>query len=142
MIFHLIYVSSAPRPFAPAGLDDLLTQSRASNLAAGLTGMLIYGGGNFMQLLEGPRAAVDAAYARIARDRRHYDVTLLLQMETAERWCGTWAMAYAAKAGQKAGQKDIAGFVNLVENGGAVLTDLADDHLARRIMNRFIEGNA
>mgnify|MGYP002635243493 CR=1 FL=1 len=137
MIFHLIYVSSALRPFAPADLDDLLTQSRAANLAAGLTGMLIYGGGNFMQLLEGPRAAVDAAYARIARDRRHYDVTLLLQMETAERWCGTWAMAYAAKIGQK----DIAGFVNLVENGGAILTDLADDHLARRIMNRFIDGN-
>ncbi len=137
MIFHLIYVSSALRPFAPADLDDLLIQSRAANLSAGLTGMLIYGGGNFMQLLEGPRAAVDALYDRIARDRRHYDVTLLLQMETAERWCGTWAMAYAAKAGQK----DIAGFVNLVENGGAILTDLADDHLARRIMNRFIVGN-
>jgi hypothetical protein len=137
MTFHLIYVSTALRRFSPESLEELLAQSRAANRVAGISGLLVYGGGNFMQLLEGPRDAVETTYARILRDRRHVDMTLLFQTETPERWCGDWAMAYAANAGKK----DIAGFVNLIETGGQVLTDLADDHLARRIMNGFIDGN-
>ena len=50
--FHeIVYVSSATRPFQEAELQDLLLKARENNARLGVTGMLLYIGGNFMQLL-------------------------------------------------------------------------------------------
>ncbi len=57
-MFFLVYVSSAVRPFSRVDLDDLLATSRANNARVGITGMLLYKDGNFMQVLEGDEEAV------------------------------------------------------------------------------------
>ena len=93
MIF-LVYVSSAKRPFTRADLLALLAQSRARNAAAGLTGMLLYNGGNFMQVLEGPEEAVNALYAKIGRDPRHSGLMTLLRGPLAARQFADWSMAF------------------------------------------------
>ena len=64
-LISVVYVSSAIAPFTDAELVDLLTKSRAKNTLAGITGMLVYKGGNFMQLIEGEAAAIDALIVRI-----------------------------------------------------------------------------
>jgi hypothetical protein len=90
----LIHVSSATRALMTRdGLADLLRASRARNAAAGITGVLLYAGGNVMQALEGGRDAVEALYARIERDPRHLDPTRLLGLEVAERQFPGWSMA-------------------------------------------------
>ena len=70
---QLIYAS---RPF---GYDELmlagiLSSARRNNSRDGITGALICREDLFVQLLEGPRDVVTAAYARILQDDRHVDV--------------------------------------------------------------------
>lgn len=78
-LMQLIYVS---RPFGFDGgmLDDILLSARRHNAANGVTGALICRNDVFLQILEGPRARVTETFARILRDDRHIEVSLL--------WCG------------------------------------------------------
>jgi hypothetical protein len=135
-MFHLIYVSTASRPFDESDLAALLKSAREANADRGLSGLLVHGGGNFMQLLEGEQTAVEETYERIKRDARHYDVQSIFTVETEDRWCADWSMAYA----DKSGKKEIDGFVNSLKNE-RILSDLSDDHVAGRIMRGFIDGN-
>ena len=78
---QLLYVSRTPGELTPAALDDILTASRANNALLGITGLLLHIEGGFLQMLEGEERAVRELYARIAADRRHSDVRLLLDRE-------------------------------------------------------------
>jgi hypothetical protein len=73
-------------------LDDILTAARALNAQNGLTGALICRADMFMQMLEGPRAAVTETFGRIQADDRHVDVTLLYVGDTPERIFPDWSM--------------------------------------------------
>jgi hypothetical protein len=57
-----------------------------------VTGILVYGGGVFMQAIEGGRQAVSDLYGTISRDARHKDVVLLHYEEIVERRFGGWTM--------------------------------------------------
>lgn len=90
----LVYVSSARELFSDEDLKALLAQSRENNQRLGLTGMLLYKDGNFMQLLEGPEDTVMALYARIERDPRHRGVLIVLKREVEERAFPDWSMGF------------------------------------------------
>ena len=49
------------------------------NEPAGVYGVLLYRDGTFLQLLEGPRGAVEETFARIRTDPRHTDVRVLYE---------------------------------------------------------------
>jgi hypothetical protein len=93
-MFSLTYASSAIEPFTHEQLRTLLQVSRANNDKVGVTGMLLYKGGNFLQVLEGEREAVLAVKARIDRDARHRGILLLLTSEHSGREFGNWSMAF------------------------------------------------
>jgi hypothetical protein len=48
-------------------------------------GLLLYAGGYFCQVLEGPEDAVDTTFQRIAADPRHRDVKVLVREEVPRR---------------------------------------------------------
>ncbi len=77
MIRQLCYLSTASEMLDPLALAHLAESARRYNATMQLTGLLATGGGFFFQLLEGPRDNVCAAFGRICRDRRHYDIRLL-----------------------------------------------------------------
>ena len=91
-LVQLVYVSAAVRPFSPDELAAILRTSRANNRAVGVTGMLLYSGGNVMQALEGPADAVDDTFRRIQADPRHQTLSLLYRRATQERAFPEWAM--------------------------------------------------
>lgn len=93
-MYRLVYVSTAERLLSGAELLEILHKSRQNNAALGITGMLLYKGGNFMQLLEGDKARVLTLYETICRDRRHFDVTVMAQRETKTRLFPDWSMGY------------------------------------------------
>ena len=80
-MFFLVYVSMAQEKMSKEDLLDILAQSREANAKAGITGMLLYKDGNFMQALEGEETAVRALYARICRDPRHRGILTLVEGE-------------------------------------------------------------
>lgn len=90
----IVYASRATEPFDHDSLVDLLTESRANNSRDGITGMLVYRDLDFIQILEGPDAAVRALLERISRDPRHTDVRVLLEEQTTERKYAAWSMGY------------------------------------------------
>lgn len=91
MLVRLLYASRAVDP-NPEVIDVILGQSRQYNPATGITGILCYGGGIFLQALEGGRMAVSELYGHIQKDPRHKDVVLLHYEEITERRFGGWTM--------------------------------------------------
>jgi len=91
-MYHLIYVSSASKPFSQLELGDLLIKARQNNIRLGITGMLIYRDGNFIQLLEGEEDVVKKLYETIRNDTRLNASTVINEREVAERQFSDWTM--------------------------------------------------
>lgn len=90
----LVYVSAATRELSGQELRALLKAARAHNVGAGITGMLLYHRGGFMQALEGPQSRIDALYARIARDARHRNLIVVTRQPRARREFEAWSMGF------------------------------------------------
>jgi Sensors of blue-light using FAD len=95
-VLSMAYLSSASFPFSDGDLATLLMNSRANNGRAGVTGMLLYRDGQFLQVLEGAEQAVRERFARIEADPRHRDVHKLMEAAITERQFPTWNMGYRA----------------------------------------------
>jgi hypothetical protein len=93
-MYQIIYLSSASYLFSKTELQALLEQARVKNARLGITGLLLYREGNFMQLLEGESSVLENLYKTILRDTRHKGAIRLLDGEIAERSFPEWTMAY------------------------------------------------
>jgi hypothetical protein len=92
MLVRLLYVSRAAKAEDAQATQDILAQARSHNLSHGITGILCYGGGIFLQAIEGGRDAVSDLYNHITGDKRHKNVVLLHYEEITERRFGGWTM--------------------------------------------------
>lgn len=88
---QIIY-SSKPFGFDSSVLDDILTVSRFNNRRDDITGTLICRADMYLQLIEGPEAAIQETYKRITGDDRHLEVELLVSRPVADRMFPKWAM--------------------------------------------------
>ena len=91
---QIVYVSSAVRLMSRDELLALLEQSRAKNAHLGITGLLLYRDGNFMQAIEGPVEAVNALHTTISGDPRHHGIITLLNTPVTERDFPDWSMGF------------------------------------------------
>jgi hypothetical protein len=87
-----MYASRAANSVDQDSLLAILKKSKVNNAAAGITGVLCFSGGIFLQVLEGGRLPVSMLYSRIASDPRHSDVMLLCYDEIGERRFAGWSM--------------------------------------------------
>ncbi len=94
VLTSLVYVSSAVELFSHAELRALLDTSRRNNTRSGITGMLLYKDGNFMQVLEGPATCVRDVHERIGRDPRHTGLITLMNRPIAQRQFVDWSMGF------------------------------------------------
>jgi hypothetical protein len=94
MLFSLIYVSSAEKEMNTEELLGILRASHNNNTPRTITGMLLYKGGNFMQVLEGPEENVREIFAKIEKDPRHHSIIVLSEEYIEERQFSAWEMAF------------------------------------------------
>lgn len=93
MLFTLTYVSFETRPFSSGALGVLIRQAARDNARDGITGVLLYADGYFVQRLEGPRDAVMDLFGRIRQDDRH-EVLMLTDVKAIDaRTFDGWGMA-------------------------------------------------
>jgi hypothetical protein len=92
-LVQLIYLSDLVDK-NEAHIAPILQSAVKHNSKNGITGMLLYSGGNFLQVLEGEKAAVDETYARICQDPRHRNTVLLIEEPVSERHFSSWQMGY------------------------------------------------
>lgn len=134
---QLVYASAATRNVDEQELADILAVSRANNTAKGVTGILLFLEGSFLQVLEGVPDTVTELYDTIALDSRHDDVVLLMRRMVEERGFGEWSMGYvdASRHAEK-----LEGFFNIMRDykGFAALKSHQTD--VRRIIDGFVDG--
>jgi hypothetical protein len=90
----VIYVSTAPRKLRQGELEAILVQSRRNNERDGVTGMLIYADGSFIQAVEGPAESIDTLLARLHHDERHRDILVIARYPVAQRQFPDWSMGF------------------------------------------------
>jgi hypothetical protein len=93
-LFHIVYTSTASKSFGRAELVELLKRSIQRNTRAGITGMLLYKDGGFMQVLEGEESVVVPLFSKICRDPRHHHVIPLIHEPIEQRHFPNSAMAF------------------------------------------------
>ena len=93
-LYHLGYVSTAAVDFSDEALIALLGEARSANTDRDVTGLLLYRGGSFYQVLEGSEAAVMATFRDIEGDPRHKEVRVLFDGETDAREFADWQMGF------------------------------------------------
>jgi hypothetical protein len=93
-MIQVTYVSRTREPMSSEQLLDLLCQCRANNRESGVTGMLIYGNGTFLQALEGEEPLVDELVAHILEDPRHADIEVLSRRPIERREYADWSMGF------------------------------------------------
>src|ERR1700761_4282019 len=91
---QLLYVSNTSRDISSAALEDILKSAQRNNAQLDVTGMLLYADGGFLQVLEGETQTLDALYAKIAQDKRHWNTQVLLRHK-APRAFADWSMGFA-----------------------------------------------
>ncbi len=91
MLSQYLYISTAPS-LSREDVESILVSSARNNPANGVTGLLLYNGRNFLQLLEGEEGELKTLMLRIGSDPRHSGVSLLSNKAIYERTCPDWAM--------------------------------------------------
>ncbi len=102
VLYRLVYASKnlfdGSEADAEAEVAQILAASRRNNAKAGVTGALMFNGGAFAQVLEGPQRGVEDTFERIQRDIRHGDVTVLECGPVPARSFDSWSMAFVGQS--------------------------------------------
>ncbi len=76
-------------------VNAILEIAQENNSQRSVTGALLYSGGYFIQVLEGPEEAVEEIFEFIQCDKRHKEITVLTNKHIEHRSFSKWAMALA-----------------------------------------------
>ena len=78
MLTTILYRSHLHEHVPLNTLKDMVAKANTKNKRADVTGILLFDGLHFFQLLEGPRDAVQGIYNRISADARHHNLVELM----------------------------------------------------------------
>jgi hypothetical protein len=95
MIRRIGYISQArikPSTVVPEGLSHIIIHGRRFNQLNGITGLLSYDKGVYIQFIEGEESVLGALHERINRDPRHSDVVTFVDERVRERAFSSWAL--------------------------------------------------
>jgi hypothetical protein len=91
VLSQYLYISTAPT-LSRNEVEAILATSARNNPARGITGLLLYNGRNFLQLIEGEEEELVALMLKITEDPRHSGISLLDRRSIEQRTCPDWAM--------------------------------------------------
>ena len=93
-MLQMLYVSGASRPLSTDEIEEILAASRRNNLRDGITGLLLWADGVFIQILEGEAKTVRSVFQRIEADDRHKNVMVVLEQAAEKRLFTQWSMGF------------------------------------------------
>jgi hypothetical protein len=131
---HILYISDALTS-ERAALENIRSVSTHYNARNGITGVLFYSAGQFVQLLEGDPDDIRHLFAKIERDPRHKNVRLLIERPTPKRLFPDWNMGllnldqYSDKE-----RKDLNELIALAQSNDAAF---GDTPIEMEILSRF-----
>jgi len=93
---ELIYTSVTTLHEGEDKVQAILSASVRKNEIQSITGLLMFDGQRYIQILEGERDQVDRLYGEITKDPRHGQLEMLHTGSITQRAFQTWRMAYEA----------------------------------------------
>ena len=93
-MIRLLYFSQTKSDVTEDQIQQILLTARAKNAELNITGVLLHGGGMFLQVLEGPEQAVLKLYVKILDDSRHRDSRIVYITPTQDRMFANWSMGF------------------------------------------------
>lgn len=98
-LYSIIYISrmnfDGNEAHIKQEVDDIIKTSTSKNSQKDVTGALLFSGGYFVQVLEGPLDAVESIFESIQNDFRHKEISTLSNAQIEERSFPKWSMALA-----------------------------------------------
>ncbi|MFN3725339.1 MAG: BLUF domain-containing protein [Allosphingosinicella sp.] len=88
----LTYTSRARLDLTSQDLIDIHETARHFNALDGISGLLIFNGVHFLQIIEGSEAAIDSLLARLRMDDRHSAIEVRDERLIEERSFPDWSM--------------------------------------------------
>ena len=76
----------------PEDLSNIVSSARKNNAQNDITGVLFSDHGKFIQILEGDKAKIHGLLKRIKADKRHTDLSILIDEASDERGLTNWHM--------------------------------------------------
>ncbi len=93
-MIQISYVSRSKKPMSAEDLLNLLYKCRSKNERRGVSGMLLYGNGTFLQTIEGDEDVIDNLLDTISKDERHTEIQVLTRKEIPARQYSEWSMGF------------------------------------------------
>ena len=133
-MIRLLYLSQTRHDVSEDEIRSILLIARKRNAELGITGVLLHGGGMFLQVLEGPEQAVLKLYVGIIDDPRHRDCRIVYITPVKERLFGNWTMGFlndnpldvvsmAQLRGERSESVQAEQFSDLIRKFGSKLTE-------------------
>lgn len=94
----LTYKSKAAFTPSHADLEELVHHARIRNRSVGVTGMLLYENGKFLQTLEGPPEGLKLIWSAIREDKRHSHIEILSEHVVSSRLFSDWDLLLYSRA--------------------------------------------
>ncbi len=91
---RVCYISTAASNNDETAVQKIAEQAEAANKAKDITGLLLFNGVNFWQIIEGPTEAVDNLMEKINSDRRHAGIIVRFSETSSGRWFEKWSLSY------------------------------------------------
>lgn len=91
----ILYVSVADPALVSDDIYQLVGNAQQRNTQDNISGVMLYNGLNFLQLIEGEETTIDACFQRILSDKRHSGVVTLRNENCTVREFPLWAMRYS-----------------------------------------------
>lgn len=93
-MYNLLYTSNATIETNYDVLNQILSTARGNNEKLGITGMLLYSEGSFVQLLEGDKEKVQVTFKKICSDSRHENIEVVIEANATKRFFPQWQMGF------------------------------------------------
>jgi hypothetical protein len=95
----LTYTSLASLDLDAEDLEDIHRSARDGNALEGITGLLIFNGTHFLQIIEGAPDAIHDLVERLRRDQRHSGLEIRDEHEIDQRSFPDWSMELVRVSG-------------------------------------------
>jgi hypothetical protein len=116
-LHRTVYMSSSVGVLRAQEPDRIYLRAKSANSRQGITGLMLFHEGVFLQVLEGPAAGLTRLMEKIQRDRRHANPVVLESAALEARNFHRSPLAFIAARGLSAGEKQA--FSELRQEGAA-----------------------
>ncbi|WP_310381268.1 BLUF domain-containing protein [Flavobacterium sp.] len=100
-MYKIIYFSSATKLLDEVEINSLLVKAHHYNFEKGITGVLLYLEGDFLQVLEGKKADVVILFDKIKKDSRHQLIITIFEQKISKRQFPDWTMGFHSSTYEK-----------------------------------------